>query len=107
MKQINNLTQIIKKGIELKSSGTTGPQKKIFQSPSKIRFANEVCRDSQKISSKSKIYTVCKIEHAGGLLAQTIPAYEIGASIIIEKFNAYNFCKKINNFTHTHITPRA
>ena len=101
----NNLTQILKNGIELKSSGTTGPQKKIFQSPYKIKYANEVSRECQKISPKSKIYTVCKMEHAGGLLAQTLPGYEIGAKIVIEKFNAYNFCKKIKNFTHTHLTP--
>ena len=39
------------------------------------------------------------MEHAGGLLAQTLPAFEIGASICIEKFNAYNFCRNmfINN----------
>ena len=45
------------------------------------------------------------MEHAGGLLAQTLPAFEVGAGIKIEKFNAFNFCKKIRNFTHTHITP--
>ena len=105
MKLKNNLNQILKKGIELKSSGTTGPQKKIYQSPKKLKYANEIARECQKISSKSKIYTICKMEHAGGLLAQTLPAYEIGAEIYIEKFNAFDFCKKINNFTHTHITP--
>ena len=105
MKLKNNLNQILKKGIELKSSGTTGPQKKIYQSPKKLKYANEIARECQKISSKSKIYTICKMEHAGGLLAQTLPAYEIGAEIHIEKFNAFDFCKKINNFTHTHITP--
>ena len=105
MEQRNSLAEILKNGIELNSSGTTGPQKKIFQSPYKLKSANKVARDSQKISSKSKIYTVCKMEHAGGLLAQTLPAFEIGASVDIEKFNAYNFCKKIKNYTHTHLTP--
>ena len=105
MKQKNNLTQILKNGIELSSSGTTGPQKKIFQSPSKLKNSNEVARECQKISSKSKIYTVCKLEHAGGLLAQTLPAFEVGAEINIENFNAYKFCKKVKNYTHTHLTP--
>jgi acyl-CoA synthetase (AMP-forming)/AMP-acid ligase II len=105
MKQRNSLALILKNGIELNSSGTTGSQKKIYQSPSKLKNANKVSRDCQKISSKSKIYTVCKMEHAGGLLAQTLPAFEIGANIDIEKFNAYKFCKKINNYTHTHLTP--
>ena len=103
MEQKNNLAQILKNGIEIKSSGTTGPQKKIFQSPRKLKYANEISRECQKISSKSKIYTVCKMEHAGGLLAQTLPGYEVGAEILIEKFNAYNFCKKVKKFTHTHI----
>ena len=98
MEQKNNLAQILKNGIEIKSSGTTGPQKKIFQSPRKLKYANEISRECQKISSKSKIYTVCKMEHAGGLLAQTLPGYEVGAEILIEKFNAYNFCKKVKKF---------
>ena len=106
MEQKNNLDQILKKGIELKSSGTTGPQKKIYQSPYKLRNANKIARECQKISPKSKIYTVCKLEHAGGLLAQTLPGYEVGAHLEIEKFNAYNFCKKIKHFTHSHITPK-
>ena len=105
MKQRNNLSKILKNGTNLKSSGTTGLQKIIYQSPKKLKFANEASRDAQKISRKSKIYTVCKIEHAGGLLAQTLPAYEVGAKIHIEKFNAYNFCRNIKNYTHTHITP--
>ena len=78
MKQRNSLTLILKDGIELNSSGTTGSQKKIYQSPSKLENANKVSRECQEISSKSKIYTVCKMEHAGGLLAQTLPAFEVG-----------------------------
>ena len=105
MKQRNSLALILKNGIELNSSGTTGSQKKIYQSPSKLKNANKVSRECQEISSKSKIYTVCKMEHAGGLLAQTLPAFEVGADIDIDKFNAYKFCKKITNYTHTHLTP--
>tara|TARA_B100000768_G_scaffold172685_1_gene181187 strand:- start:149 stop:859 length:711 start_codon:yes stop_codon:yes gene_type:complete len=105
MKQRNSLALILKNGIELSSSGTTGSPKKIYQSPSKLKNANKVARECQKISSKSKIYTVCKMQHAGGLLAQTLPAFEVGADIDIEEFNAYKFCKKITNYTHTHLTP--
>ena len=79
MEQKNSLAQILRKGIELKSSGTTGPKKKIYQSPEKLKSANKIARECQKISSKSKIYTICKMEHAGGLLAQTLPAFEVGA----------------------------
>ena len=88
MKLKNNLAQILKNGIELSSSGTTGLQKKIYQSPFKLKNANKVARECQQITSKSKIYTVCKMEHAGGLLAQTLPAFEVGAEINIEEFNA-------------------
>ena len=105
MKQRNSLALILKNGIELSSSGTTGSPKKIYQSPSKLKNANKAARECQKISSKSKIYTVCKMQHAGGLLAQTLPAFEVGANIDIEEFNAYKFCKKITNYTHTHLTP--
>jgi len=105
MKQKNSLALILKNGIELSSSGTTGLPKKIYQSPKKLKNANEVSRECQQISSKSKIYTVCKMEHAGGLLAQTLPAFEVGAEVDIEKFNAYRFCKKITNYTHSHLTP--
>jgi len=105
MKQRNSLALILKNGIELSSSGTTGSPKKIYQSPSKLKNSNKVARECQKISSKSKIYTVCKMQHAGGLLAQTLPAFEVGADIDIEEFNAYKFCKKITNYTHTHLTP--
>ena len=34
-----------------------------------------------------------------------MPGFEVGAHLEIENFNAYNFCKKIKDFTHTHITP--
>ena len=105
MKLKNNLALILKNGIELSSSGTTGLQKKIYQSPFKLKNANKVARECQQISSKSKVYTVCKMEHAGGLLAQTLPAFEVGAEVNIESFNAYKFCKKIKNFTHSHLTP--
>ena len=30
---------------------------------------------------------------------------KVSTLLEIEKFNAYNFCKKIKNFTHSHITP--
>ena len=105
MKQRNSLALILKNGIELSTSGTTGLPKKIYQTPKKLKNANEVSRECQQISSKSKIYTVCKMEHAGGLLTQTLPAFEVGAEVDIEKFNAYRFCKKIKNYTHSHLTP--
>lgn len=102
---ILDFQHILSNGITILSSGTTGAPKKYFQSPDKINFANLVAIESQKISKASRIYTCCKTSHAGGLLAQTIPALSIGAHVDIEDFNAYNFIKKINYYTHSHITP--
>lgn len=100
------LKNILKNGIELKSSGTTGSPKKIFQSPEKINAANIVAIDSQKITRHSRVYTVCKVEHAGGLLAQTLPAFSIGADITVQDFNAYRWVREISKYTHTHLTPK-
>jgi hypothetical protein len=97
--------QILSNGITIHSSGTTGTATSYFQPPEKIKAANEIALLRQHISKSSKIYTCCKLSHAGGLLAQTLPALEIGAQVDIEDFNAYTFVKKITNYTHTHITP--
>lgn len=99
------LKSILKNGIEIKTSGTTGVPKVIFQTPEKIKFANVVARDVQKISKSSRIYTVCNMNHAGGLLAQTLPAIEIDAEVVIEKFNPFRWVNQIHNFTHSHLTP--
>lgn len=92
-------------GVVIKSSGSSGPPKAFYQPTGKIFAANKVAREVQCIISSSKIYTVMKLTHAGGLFGQTIPALEIGAYVFSEKFNPYQFVKKINSFTHSHITP--
>jgi hypothetical protein len=86
-----NPQQILTNGIVIHSSGTSGAPVPYFQSPLKIKAANEVARNRQQIAKSSKIYTCCKISHAGGLLAQTLPAIEIGAAVDIDDFNAYTF----------------
>lgn len=100
------LKNILKNGIELESSGTTGTPKKIFQPPEKLLAANKAAIDSQQLTKHSKVYTVCKMKHAGGLLAQTLPAYSIGAEVVVEDFNAYRWVKEIYKYTHTHLTPK-
>lgn len=104
MKQFD-YQQMLSNGTTIYSSGTTDQPIAYFQPPDKIKIANEIARFRQQISKSSKIYTCCKLTHAGGLLAQTLPALEIGATVDIEDFNAYEFVKKIKNYTHTHITP--
>ncbi len=99
------LENIIKEGCVLQSSGTTGEPKSIFQPPEKLKSANEVAREVQKIDTNSKILTVCTLKHAGGLLAQTLPAFEVGAEIEIEQFNPFSWVRKIKDFTHSHLTP--
>ena len=99
------LKNILKNGTSISSSGTTGPAKQIFQSPEKIKYANQAARDVQKITNTSKIYTVCKLDHAGGLLAQTLPAIEIDAEVHIEQFNPFRWVSNIKHFTHSHLTP--
>jgi acyl-CoA synthetase (AMP-forming)/AMP-acid ligase II len=103
--QLDELQNIISNGTSIQSSGTTGTPKVIEQTPAKLKAADEVAIDSQKITSKSKIYTICKTTHAGGLLAQTLPGIRIGAEVVIEDFNAYRFVREVTKYTHTHITP--
>jgi acyl-coenzyme A synthetase/AMP-(fatty) acid ligase len=100
-----NLDDVIQYGISLKTSGTSGDQKYIYQSPSKIYNASKVAIDCQKITRSSKILTICNPAHAAGLLAQTLPAYIVGAEFRLVSFNAYSFFKNVSGFTHTMATP--
>lgn len=95
----------LKYGGTIQTSGTTGKPKCIVQTPEKISAANKAAVESQNIKPTSKIYTVCKMDHAGGLLAQTLPGWSVGAHIDIEPFNPYRFNSKIENYTHTHLVP--
>jgi|TARA_R110002074_G_scaffold274742_1_gene446274 acyl-CoA synthetase (AMP-forming)/AMP-acid ligase II len=100
-----NLRKIVNEGCVIKTSGTTGTPKDIIQTPEKLKAADEIAIVSQELTPKSKVYTICKTTHAGGLLAQTLPAFRIGAEVSIEPFNAFAFCREIKKYTHTHITP--
>ena len=103
---MNDFEKILREGITINSSGSTGESKPFFQPPAKIRAANKIARNVQGITGNSKIYTIAKLNHAGGLLMQTLPGYEVGARLKIETFNAYHFVKEIKNHTHTVITPK-
>ena len=103
---MEDLKKKLSKGVYIKSSGTTGESKTIFRTPENLRHCNKSAIDSQKITKNSRIYTVCKMEHAGGMLAQTLPALSVGADIVVEEFNVKRFIKEIHKYTHTHITPR-
>ena len=101
----NELQNFNRAGVKIFSGGTTGKPKKIFRSPENLVRCNIIANEAQKITRHSKIYTVCDMGHAGGMLAQTLPGIGIGASVEIEPFNAYKWCKKIKNYTHSHLTP--
>jgi len=103
---LDNLKLILEHGVTINTSGTTGEPKSITQTPEKMKFADEIAIDSQQITKDSKIYTVCKLQHAGGLLAQTLPALRIGAEVVVEDFSAYRWVKEINKYTHSHLTPK-
>jgi len=97
--------QILAEGITICSSGSSGTPKPFFQPPAKIKAANEVARKVQGITNDSRIYTIMKMGHAGGLFAQTLPAYEVGSTIKIESFNAYQFVREIKDYTHSIVSP--
>ena len=100
-----HLYKILNTGTVITSSGTTGTSKKVFQPVEKLQENNKIAIDVQKITKKSKILTVCRMTHAGGLLAQTLPAFSIGADYTVTNFNAFNFLKTFQNYTHTFLDP--
>lgn len=97
--------KILAEGITIYSSGSSGTPKPFFQPPAKIKAANEVARKVQGITSDSRIYTIMKMSHAGGLFAQTLPGYEVGATINIQPFNAYQFVREVKDYTHSIVSP--
>jgi acyl-CoA synthetase (AMP-forming)/AMP-acid ligase II len=105
MMQIN-FKDILENGITIYSSGTSGEPKPYFQTPDKLVISSRIAAVAQGIRSFSKVYTCCKTTHAGGLLAQTLPALAVGAQVDIVNFSAYDFVRDIKNYTHTHITPK-
>lgn len=96
---------ILNNGVEISSSGTTGPAKTVFRSPENLQACIEVACDAQKLTKSSKVLTVTRMTHAGGLLTQTLPAYSIGANLKVQQFNAFTFLKDFANYTHTFLTP--
>lgn len=101
----DNWQAALANGFELQSSGTTGEPKRIFQTPAKLLAANKFAVAAQNITPQSRILTVCRMTHAGGLLAQTLPAWSVHAHVEIKPFNAFTFWRDIKGYTHTHLTP--
>lgn len=89
----------------LRTSGTTGKPKHVLQSTQKIAAANTAAIIAQGITSESKILTTGKLKHAGGIFAQTLPAYTLNSQIDIVNFSPELFIQRLGSFTHTHLTP--
>ena len=100
------MQQILTDGCTISSTGTTGDPQQIFRTPENIKACNEIAIDVHKITSKSKIYTCTKLDHAGGLLLQTLPAYTLGCDIKLATFNPFTFLKDFQNYTHTFLPPK-
>jgi acyl-coenzyme A synthetase/AMP-(fatty) acid ligase len=102
----NYFQNIIKNGVNIYTSGSSGTPKKIFQPPKKIHCDAQNACEVQGITQDSKIYTCLNPCKAGGLFAQTIPGLLAGAKIDLEKFNPYRYVKVAGKYTHTHLTPK-
>tara|TARA_R110000868_G_scaffold46871_1_gene154453 strand:- start:101 stop:790 length:690 start_codon:yes stop_codon:yes gene_type:complete len=99
------LKDTLEKDCVLYTSGTTGPKRSVVQPHNKLLASNSVAREVQNINNQSRILTVCDLKHAGGMLAQTLPAYEVGAHVHVQKFSAFSWVKQITDYTHSHLTP--
>lgn len=96
---------ILKNGTTISSSGTTGEPKQIYRSPENLRASIDVAVSAQKLTQRSRVLTVTRMTHAGGLLTQTLPAYSIGAEFKVQQFNAFTFLKDFADYTHTFLAP--
>lgn len=92
----------------LYSSGSSGaPRKPIKISEEMILKNSAVAINSQQLNSGDNIFTICSLNHTGGINAQTIPALLSGASVIIKKFNGFSFFRDVIKYkiTKTHLIP--
>ena len=96
---------ILQNGVTISSSGTTGEPKQIFRTPKNLRASIKVALDAQQLTQRSRVLTVTRMTHAGGLLTQTLPAYSIGADFKVQQFNAFTFLKDFADYTHTFLAP--
>ena len=103
---INKLSNIIVNGITIKTSGSSGLPKEIYQKPNKIIADAMNAIEVQNINVFSSIYTCLSLERAGGLFAQSIPGLLASAVIDFDTFNPYKYVKVADKYTHTHLTPK-
>ena len=102
---MTDFDKILSEGVSITSSGTTGTPKTIYRSPENLKKVIEVAIKAQNLTADSKVLTVTRMTHAGGLLTQSLPAYTLGCDLKIQQFNAYTFLKDFKDYTHTFLTP--
>lgn len=100
------LLDVIDKGITIKTSGSSGIPKEVYQPPAKIKADALNAIKVQEITKDSSVYTCLSLERAGGLFAQSIPALIAGAKLTIEPFSPYQYVRAVDKYTHTHLTPK-
>ena len=100
------LLDVIDKGITIKTSGSSGVPKEVYQPPAKIKADALNAIEVQEITKSSSVYTCLSLERAGGLFAQSIPALLVGAKLTIEPFSPYQYVRVADKYTHTHLTPK-
>lgn len=100
-----SLKNILENGTTITSSGTTGIPKTIFRTSANLKKVVEVAIESQQITKQSKVLTVTRMTHAGGLLTQTLPAFVIGCDFKVQQFNPFSFFSDFKDYTHTFLTP--
>ena len=105
-KEYQYFLNVIENGITIKTSGSSGEPKEIYQSPKKIKTDALNAIEVQGITKDSSVYTCLSLERAGGLFAQSIPALIAGAKLTIEPFNPYQYIRVADKYTHTHLTPK-
>lgn len=96
--------KILSEGFTMTTSGTTGPQKKIYRSPLNLQNTIRDSIKAQKLSKDSKILQIARTDHAA-LLIQSLPGYTLGAEVTLKKFNAYTFFSDFKNKTHVFLAP--
>lgn len=90
------------------SSGSTG-QKRTPKIISEVMLLSNIKNATliQNLSSLSKVFTVCSLNHTGGITTQSLPGLMCGAHVITDSFNVFNYSKKLkqNKITHSHLIP--
>ena len=102
---IKDYKDILENGVHISSSGTTGTPKTVFRTPENLKASIDIAIDAQQLVRSSKVLTVTRMTHAGGLLTQTLPAFSIGAEFKVQKFNAFTFLNDFKDYTHTFLAP--